>query len=294
MKPEDKKLINASEAIKREFEKLHAAELALLRDEILKLKLDKNGGIAMSTENMRIRAQILEKYRQLHNEWIAKNVAPADWIAEPIPEMPNTLAGQAVAFGKWYAEQGIRVMSPLAEVTLAENLQQTVRYVMSVSVENQDKLRQILTRGILTPDTSTTYKTIMGQLEEGFGLRPNVAETVFRGTVMQTFRNMNAAAASEMNTELYQHTGPPPRPMPNGHEFCIDHYGETHTLDEWKDIASGYNYQGGTDPELLLDFCGGYQCRHGLRPVAPDNFELAKDDEDAYKEIQQDYLDNLP
>jgi hypothetical protein len=287
-KPEDRKLNRAHDKIVAEFDKLHQAELAMLAKEITRLKTDASGNIAMTTENMRIRAQILEKYRALHNQWIEENLAPAGWDGQ---EIPATLGGQAAEFGKWYAQQGLKTLSPLADIAVVGNLQDAVTHVTSVSLEQHANLRQILTQGIMTPGGD--YRSIMKQLEEGFGLRKGLAETVFRGTVMQSLRMTNAAAASELKTDWYQHTGPAPLPMPDGHEFCVDHYGETHTLEEWREIAAGYGGQGGVDPEYVLEYCGGYNCRHGLRPVAPDNVDDTRDEAEEYKIIQQEYLNEL-
>jgi hypothetical protein len=288
----DKKFERVRKALLETFDFERRYLMQFLGKEISKLKLDANGMIANTPENMRIRAQILTNYRNSINTWIDETMAPRGFEYDRIPD---TIAGQAAAFGRWYGNQGLKIHSPLKDMQVLENLQNSVRHVTSVATAQHDQLRTILTRGILTPGTrdSNPYQAIMTQIEETFLLKPNVAETVFRGTVMETFRMTNAAAASELKTDYFQHTGPPPRPMPNGHEFCIKHYGEIHSIDEWVEIAMRYEPQGGTDSQNVLEYVGGYKCRHGLRPVAVDAMEDARDDIDAYKEIQAVYKQEL-
>jgi hypothetical protein len=297
----DKKLLHAADAIKKSFDRFHQVELAMVSRGVERLRLDANGQIANTAENMAIRASILEQYRNLTNQWITENMAPADWIVDPSGKIPNPLAGQAVLFGKWYAVQGLAIRSAMTDLTILENIRGAAVHVSSVAAENRERLRRVLTTAIVTPAPRDTnpYRRVMDVLGEKFGLSPGVAETVFRGTVMQTLRMTAAGAASEAtaNTEpgqmIYQHVGPPPVPMPDGHEFCVAHYGEYHTLDEWEELARQYHGQGGTDPDFILEFVGGYNCRHVLQPVLPDNVEMARDLQDDYKGIQQEYLQHL-
>jgi hypothetical protein len=285
MKEQDAKLLKVREAIMQEYSAFRQVGLELIASEIGRLKLDKG----MTPENMRIRAEILEKYRRYTNNWLATHAAPGEWMMQPTADLPDTLMGQTAAFGKWYADFYATSQSPVRDLLVIENLQTSVSHVTSVVEQQHGNLRQFLTQTLITP--GNTYGSAMKYLEENFGLTKNLAETVFRGTVMQTFRTSNAGEWTE--DTLLMHIGPPPRPMPNGHLLCIDNYGMTMTLAEWRELAGTYGGQGGVDPEYIVEFCGGYYCRHGFREVPPDDLEDAREEAEEYKIMQQDYIKGL-
>ena len=270
-----------------------AAELKWIQEQLSGLE-SINGVIQPTAQNYALRAKLATALKQRMKRWVETTFASDEWLRKNVKGLPNTDIGAAIKWAEKYAAQAVNTGALVYDrmVTAVENI--TV-----INQQNFTDVREIIGKAIRTP--GATYKTIIDSLNDTYKLAPGHAQTITRGVLMETFRLVNAEAVNEAPEEygedpeevLYQLTGPEPMPMPDGHLFCVQHYGEVHTLKEWRILAAAVGGQGGCDPSMILEWCGGYNCRHGLRPVTRDNEKSAREDTLVYKNEQKRFEKEL-
>ena len=120
------------------------------------------------------------------------------------------------------------------------------------------------------------------------------AETITRGFYSEVYQDHQNSIAETLKTEYYQLTGPPPLVGEDGHFFCQNNYGKVLKKDEWLEQAQIYSsVDAGLDPETLFVYGnGGYNCRHQLVAIAPQDVPDAKRDEAAMKKTFDKFKEN--
>lgn len=86
------------------------------------------------------------------------------------------------------------------------------------------------------------------------------ARTYIETGLHQQIRDTWAVAGDAMGAVDYEYAGPPT--IDTSHEFCVEHYGEVKSLEEWRALDNG------SDLPVVWS-CGGWGCRHTLEPVPP-------------------------
>lgn len=116
---------------------------------------------------------------------------------------------------------------------------------------NKDVLQEVI--GGLKSDS--TKMEIQNRIEAKLGKFGNYAESITNTAIkgfdgMHTLENAKKAGINKLKM-----VGPPPE-----RQWCRDHIGETHTIEEWQAMDNGQDLP-------VVPYCGGYRCRHKLITV---------------------------
>ena len=82
------------------------------------------------------------------------------------------------------------------------------------------------------------------------------SQTELETSVARLYRTANNLLASDNGIELFQYTGPT---SGNIRPFCLEHVGQIKTRAAWNELNNGPR-----QPKPVMEFQGGYRCRHSL------------------------------
>jgi hypothetical protein len=289
-----KKQRQAEKEIRQALDGHEMTSQRIVTEALGKLQFNPDGRLIDNLHNRALRIDLERKLDAHTQAFIDRNIADqvyldAFYANNPNLIPPGTLFGDAAQMA---AEFG-RVTAGLAQLDerwiLADRLNTAVTDIKNRGEDHKGQVLNAITSSI---SRGVTYQDIFDAVQ-GAGVPEKHVYTVTHGVLMQTFRQSQVEAANmiyddktPMEDRWFRHEGPLPIPMPNGHEFCIAHYGKVRTLKEWQELARPFEGRSGLNSNRLLDWCGGYGCRHELTVVdpfdVPEYQERAKSDRAEY------------
>lgn len=297
--PRDKQLARAQRKAENTIQDLLKSHFVYMQEStrhvLEDMKWAPNQTLLQVPENIARWNQHLKRLRTATDDFIRDNIADQNYLdalERGMPEPPpQTFFGEAADLANWFYGQSMDISMIEYDLIVAQNVAQSVNDVKAMNDLHREDLNSAIQRGMRQ---AATHDELRQFIQEA-GFRKSHAQTIMRGVVMQSFRNVDTAhakniypAGTSQDDMYFTHTGPVPIPMPHGHIFCVDHWRETHTLAEWRDIAESYGDTGdGLDPNRLLDWCGGYQCRHRFLGADIRDIPELQKQESEYRELKE-------
>ena len=133
---------------------------------------------------------------------------------------------------------------------------------------NTELTREVLNFGMGAVTRTQAEAHIASIIEKYIGGRSTNgwAKTAIQDGVMAHFNLANTRLALDNGLKKFKYVG---GLIATSRDFCIQHVGQVHTIEEWNEIAEKWNNSGRAKVGIPFEVLrGGYNCQHSLLAVS--------------------------